>query len=487
MVLAVVPAAAAATARDRTVVGPVSSVGIAGTEVGYADRYRRSCHEVRRWDVATRGDVRVASHCFVSTSTGSGIAAVSVAGGRVLWLTYIGGNTREWSLWTKRGTARAKRIEFKAADVDGPAPIVLGHAWDDALPYAVGRKIVVLSPNGSRKFSLDAPEAVSTLSANSRGYAAVLADGSVLAISPTGRILGQTPFDAGDAQSAVLAAPGLIVETVDGLEIHRGTAVVADPAPGRRALPRLLARHRRVRDGQAAAAAADRERQRRPLPHARATLRGPTGATRPRVCVRPHARLHRLGEPQRLQLARAASPRRGRGRRRAGGRGSRGRPRRARARPPRDPGTPEPRCAWPRPPRCSRCGGRPRRGTAAGPRPRPLPRAADSAPAGTSSSTSRVPSGSAVKWTSSPGSSARTLATVSHCRGRWTPWIATSPSGDGLPNASGGLPRKPSARPWINPAAREGGRSGAPMSSPACSASCSWSGRLRRKNAQPGR
>ena len=224
-VLTLIPAAAAATQRDRTVIGRVSAVGIAGTEVGYADEYRRRCHEVRRWDVATRGDVRIASHCFVSTSTGSGIAAVSVTEGRVLWLTYIGGNIREWSLWTKRGTARAKRIEFKAADVDGPAPIVLGRAWDGSLPYAVGRTIVVLAPNGSRKFSLDAPKAVSTLSAHSRGYAAVLADGSVLSISPTGRILAQTPFDAGDAQSALLAAPGLIVETVDGLEIHRGTTV----------------------------------------------------------------------------------------------------------------------------------------------------------------------------------------------------------------------------------------------------------------------
>ena len=230
-VLTVIPAAAAGTLRERTVAGPVSAVGIAGTEVAYADEYRRRCHEVRRWDVATRGDVRVASHCFVSTSTGSGIAAVSVAGGRALWLTYIGGNIREWSLWTKRGIARAKRIAFEAADVDGPAPIVLGSAWDDALPYAVGRRIVVLSPNGSRKFSLDAPAPVRTLSAHSRGYAAVLADGSVLAISPTGRILGQTPFDAGGAQSAVLAAPGLIVETVDGLEIHRGTTVRRIPLP----------------------------------------------------------------------------------------------------------------------------------------------------------------------------------------------------------------------------------------------------------------
>ena len=230
-VLAVIPAAAAAALRDRTVVGPVSAVAITGTEVGYADEYRRRCYEVRRWDVATRGDVRIASHCFVSTSTGSGIAAVSVTGGRELWLTYIGGNIREWSLWTKRGTAHAKRIEFKAADVDGPAPIVVGRAWDDSLPYAVGRRIVVLAPNGARKFTLDAPEQVSALSAHSRGYAAVLADGSVLAISPTGRILGQTPFDPAGAQSAVLVAPGLIVETAEGLEIHHGATVTRIPLP----------------------------------------------------------------------------------------------------------------------------------------------------------------------------------------------------------------------------------------------------------------
>ena len=69
-VLAVVPAAAAAALRERPVAGPVSAVGIAGTDVGYADEYRRGCHEVRRWDVATRADVRIATHCFASTSTG---------------------------------------------------------------------------------------------------------------------------------------------------------------------------------------------------------------------------------------------------------------------------------------------------------------------------------------------------------------------------------------------------------------------------------
>ena len=229
--LAVAPVASAAALRERPVAGPLSAIGIAGTDIGYADEYRRGCHEVRRWDVATRGDVRVASHCFVSTSTGSGVAGVAVTEGRTLWLTYAGGNIRDWSLWTKRGRAPARRIAFKSADVDGAAPIVLGRAWEESLPYAVGRTIVVLSPNGSRRFSVDAPAEVGALSAHSRGYAAVLADGSVLRLSLTGRVLGQTPYAPGFVQFAVLAAPGLVVKTGAGLEIHRDGAIRRIPLP----------------------------------------------------------------------------------------------------------------------------------------------------------------------------------------------------------------------------------------------------------------
>ena len=110
-------------------------------------------------------------------------------------------------------------------------PIVVGRAQEDSLPFAVGRTIVVLNADGSRKFSLNAPAAVVTLTANSRGYAAVLADGSVLRISLTARILGQTPFAPGFAQEALLAAPGLIVKTIEGLEIHRDGTVRRIPLP----------------------------------------------------------------------------------------------------------------------------------------------------------------------------------------------------------------------------------------------------------------
>ena len=212
--------AAAATARERQVAGPLSAVSIAGTEVGYADEYSRACHEVRLWDVATRSDRRLATHCFVSTSTGSGVSGVIATGGRALWLTYTGGNIREWSLWTKGGTAKVKRIAFLPAAVDGPAPILLGRVWEGSLPYATGRTIVVLAPNGSRRFTLTAGDRVVSLSAHSRGYAAVLANGTVLSISGAGKVIRERSFPAGTVEEAVLAAPGLVLETTAGLEIH---------------------------------------------------------------------------------------------------------------------------------------------------------------------------------------------------------------------------------------------------------------------------
>jgi hypothetical protein len=231
LVLALVPAAAAATKREQPAAGPISTVGIAGTEIAYSDQYRTRCHEIRLWNVATRSDKRLASHCFVSTSTGSGVAGAIATGGRALWLTYIGGNTREWSLWTKGPNAKARRIAFQAADVDGPPPIVLGSAWEGSLPYAIGSEIIVLAPNGSRRFALSASDRVVSLSAHSRGYAAVLASGNVLTISLDGKVLREREFEPGLVQAALLAAPGLIVKTRTGLEIHNGDSIRLVPLP----------------------------------------------------------------------------------------------------------------------------------------------------------------------------------------------------------------------------------------------------------------
>jgi hypothetical protein len=220
-----VGAADSASGRDIGANGPVVSLATVGVEVAYAARVQPGCFEIRVWDTADRGVRRYASHCFEATSTGSGVDGVTVSNGRALWLTFTGGNIREWSLWTKSRTAQATRIRFVARNVDAPPPIVLGSAWEGSLPYAVDQTIVVLHSNGSRRFALTTPDRVVFVSAHSRGYAAVLADGRVLTISPTGTVLRERSFNPGFVEAAVLAGPGMMMKTRDGIEIHNGASV----------------------------------------------------------------------------------------------------------------------------------------------------------------------------------------------------------------------------------------------------------------------
>jgi len=227
--------AGGASARDIDAKGTVVSFATVGVDVAFAARVRPDCYEVRVWDTADRGVRRYASHCFGSTSTGSGVAGVTVSDGRALWLTFTGGNIREWSLWTKSRTSTARRIRFVARDVDAATPIVLGSAWEGSLPYAVDRTIVVLRPNGARLFALAAPDRVVFVSAHSRGYAAVLADGRVLTISSSGTVLRERSFNPGFVQAAVLTGPGMMLKTPEGIEIHNGASVreLALPAGAR--------------------------------------------------------------------------------------------------------------------------------------------------------------------------------------------------------------------------------------------------------------
>jgi hypothetical protein len=187
---------------------------------------------VRYWDPPFFTDRRVAGHCFGSTSTGSGVAGAITSRERVLWLTYTGGNIREWSLWSRAGRAKVRKLEFAAADVDGPAPIVLGRPWEGTLPYAVGRRIFALStfPEG-RSFSLTVRDRVVALSAHTGGLAAVLADGAVLEIRPN-RPVVEHPYPRGEVSAAVTTSlRGLIVKTRAGLDVIKGGDVQTVPLP----------------------------------------------------------------------------------------------------------------------------------------------------------------------------------------------------------------------------------------------------------------
>ena len=166
-----IPAAGAATARDRQarrprrrpcrVAGPRSRMPTSTRTAAT----RSGCGTSRR--AAT---VAWPATCFVSTSTGSGVAGGSPSQARALWLTYTGGNIRDWSLWTKRrpGEGEAARVSAgrrRRAGADHPRARLGGLAAvrDRARPSSFSLR------TASRRFSCTAPDRVVELSAYSRG------------------------------------------------------------------------------------------------------------------------------------------------------------------------------------------------------------------------------------------------------------------------------------------------------------------------------
>ena len=141
-----VPAASAAPIRSVTTPAPVLDLAFDGSRVAYAvGRSSGDCNRVYVWNLVTRGVSRLGrkTHCE-QTSTGNSIASLAIAGTRVLWLHYAGGNSRDWSLWTATTTRPSPiRLRLVTREADAAAPIVIGDGnsgrLGDLLPYAVDR------------------------------------------------------------------------------------------------------------------------------------------------------------------------------------------------------------------------------------------------------------------------------------------------------------------------------------------------------------
>jgi hypothetical protein len=228
----------AAAAATLTSPGPVHALALDTPLLAYASgRSAGDCDRIRIWSRATRRTVRLGrTTSCEQTSTGTGIAALSIAGNRVLWLHYTGGNIREWSLFTATtARPRPRRLRFVSRDVDEPSPIVLGEGdttrYGELLPYAVDRDVVVLRPNGARAFTWRAPARVTALGANWGGLAVALADGRVAIFENDGSM--ETTWAGSPAATAVFvtgnavaAQRGRIVEMRSGSVMRRWTLPV---------------------------------------------------------------------------------------------------------------------------------------------------------------------------------------------------------------------------------------------------------------------
>ena len=216
LVLALAASASAATVASP---GTVSALAADGERVAYASgRSRTDCDRVRLWTPRTGRVVRLGrtTPC-VQTSTGTGIASVAIAGTRVLWLHYTGGNIREWSLFTATTTRPVpRRLAFVSADVDAPAPIVVGAGdasrFGDLLPYAVGRTVTVLRANGARRFSWTAPARVTALSAMDGELVVGMEDGRVTGLDASGTVIATARFAATPIDVVRLTGAAFVVQ-----------------------------------------------------------------------------------------------------------------------------------------------------------------------------------------------------------------------------------------------------------------------------------
>ncbi len=213
-----------------------------GRLVAYASgRSLLDCDRIRIWNLTTRSVTRLGRTMPCDEgSTGTGIATVSIAGNRVLWLHYTGGNIREWRLFTATTTRRLPRqLAFEPRDVDGPAPLVVGPGdasrAGDILPYALERTVVALRNDGSRRFSWRAPGRVTALGALDGELAVASEGGEVTILDAGGRVVGTETF-AGEIQAVRLTGAGVLVQRGRALELRSGGTARSWPLPARASL-----------------------------------------------------------------------------------------------------------------------------------------------------------------------------------------------------------------------------------------------------------
>ena len=238
VLLVLVLAAGAESVRTVTAPAPVRALELDGPRIAYATgRSERDCNRVFVWNLATRGVTRLGrrTNCE-QTSTGNEIAAVSIAGTRVLWLHYAGGNIRDWSLWTAT-TARPapRRLRLVSRDVDAPAPLVIGQGdsskLSDLLPYAVDRTVVALRADGSRRFAWVAPTRVIALSARAGELAVASEGGVVTVLDAHGNVLRAESFGT-EIDAVRFTGNALVVQRGRTLELRGGRTAIYSISAG---------------------------------------------------------------------------------------------------------------------------------------------------------------------------------------------------------------------------------------------------------------
>jgi hypothetical protein len=215
----------AGAATQFSIIGrsTVTALAADGDDVAFAAaRTTADCDRVFIWQRQQRKTFQLGKkHRCETGSTGRGIAGIAVTGGRALWVNYVGGNYREWRLWTATTTRSAPRqLQFVSRDVDEPQPIVVGAAAGGLLPYAVDATVTALYTNGTTAFAWPTSSRVVALAA-AGGRVAVAQEGARVTVLDThGKIVSVNLF-ASEVSAVALTTKGLLVQRGMVLELRR--------------------------------------------------------------------------------------------------------------------------------------------------------------------------------------------------------------------------------------------------------------------------
>lgn len=219
----------AGATSQASILGRSTVTGLAadGDEVAFAAaRTSVDCDRAFIWERLTGKVFQLGKkqRCDV-VSTGRGIGGIAVTGGRALWVSYAGGNIREWRLWTAT-TSRTtpKQLQFVPRDVTAPQPVIVGTAGGGLLPYAVDSTVTTLKANGMTAFTWPAtsPGRVVALAARA-GLVAVVQEGArVTVLDAHGNVVSVDLY-ASEVSAVGLTAKGMVVQRGSVLELRRGT------------------------------------------------------------------------------------------------------------------------------------------------------------------------------------------------------------------------------------------------------------------------
>jgi hypothetical protein len=210
------------TTRDA----PILGVAVAGTFVAAAlDQGKTECFHAELWNAVSNKVTHFGKK--VTCQAPGGIRGPSVIANRAVWATNVGGNLRDWTVWTATTTAPVPKAlaTVQGADASGPDPVTIGRSGAGIVAYAVGTKITALRANGSTAWVQTAQAPVRLLATGDTPgkpgvTLAISRDDSVIVVDAAGNII--TKGTGAGVTDECLLGEGVVGQT-DGFIINTST------------------------------------------------------------------------------------------------------------------------------------------------------------------------------------------------------------------------------------------------------------------------